>query len=60
MGDECSRCDGEGRIANSEDGEPWSAWAELPPGSDLAVQMGIVQPVDCPECGGSGKEAADD
>ncbi|MCP4201808.1 MAG: hypothetical protein GY769_07740 [bacterium] len=50
----CDRCEGCGKIANSEDGEPWIAWLALPPGSDLAVKLGQVQPIDCPECGGSG------
>ena len=52
----CDRCDGCGRIADSEDGEPWSVWEELPPGSDLAVKMGLVKPLTCPSCGGTGKE----
>lgn len=50
----CSRCWGEGQIADSEEGEPWSMWESLPPGSDLAVRMGIVQPIPCPACGGNG------
>lgn len=54
----CVRCLGCGQVANSEDAEPWSAWADLPPGSDLAVRAGLVKPVPCPECGGSGVKAA--
>ncbi len=50
----CSRCDGCGRIADSDEGEPWTAWSDLPPGSDLAVQMGLVKPIPCPKCGGNG------
>ena len=50
----CTKCDGEGRVANSENQEPWSVWAELPPGSDLAVKMGLVKPITCPECHGVG------
>ncbi len=50
----CSRCDGCGKIADSDDGEPWTAWTSLPPGSDLAVRMGIVKPVPCPKCDGKG------
>ena len=50
----CRRCDGCGKIANSDDGEPWTAWAELPPGSDLAVRAGIVKPIPCPSCKGTG------
>lgn len=48
--EKCWKCDGEGRVANSDDQEPWSAWESLPPGSDLAVQMGLVRPIPCPEC----------
>lgn len=51
----CQRCNGCGQIADSEDGEPWSVWEALPAGSDLAVRMGLVQPVECPGCGGSGQ-----
>lgn len=50
----CPKCLGDKRIANSEDGEPWSAWESLPPGSDLAVTMGVVRPITCPECKGTG------
>ena len=50
----CMKCDGCGRIANSEDGEPWTTWEALPPGSDLAVKFGIVKPIECPECRGVG------
>lgn len=52
--DDCRKCYGEGRIANSDDGEPWSTWAALKPGEDLAVQLGIVRPIDCPVCKGTG------
>ena len=51
----CSYCAGCGRVATSEAHEPWSAWEELPPGSDLAVRTGLVRPVQCPVCGGTGK-----
>lgn len=54
----CTRCDGCGRIADSEDGEPWTDWSSLPPGADLAVRAGIVKPIPCEECGGTGKAAA--
>lgn len=52
--DACYRCLGCGQLANSDDQEPWSAWADLPPGSDVAVRLGLVQPVDCYECKGTG------
>lgn len=53
--EKCRRCDGCGKIANSENGEPWTQWASLPPGSDLAVRMGIVAPIPCPDCCGDDK-----
>jgi hypothetical protein len=46
----CMRCDGCGKIADSDEGEPWTAWEDLPPGSDIAVKMGIVKPIPCPDC----------
>jgi hypothetical protein len=50
----CGRCDGCGRVASTEAGEPWTAWASLPPGSDLAVRLGVVKPLRCPRCDGTG------
>jgi len=50
----CPRCDGCGKIDNSAEGAPWSMWKSLPPGSDAAVRAGLVRPVPCPDCGGSG------
>ena len=50
----CVRCHGEGEIADTKDGEPWSAWKSLPPGSDVAVRLGWVKPIPCPICNGKG------
>ena len=50
----CTRCDGCGRIANSEDGEPWATWENLRPVSQ-AVESGLVSPIECPDYGGSGE-----
>lgn len=46
----CSRCAGCGRLANTDAGEPWSAWESLG-----AARVGLVQPVLCPVCQGSGR-----
>lgn len=51
----CPKCWGEGKVANSDEQEPWSTWADLPPGSDIAVRLGLVKPIPCPSCGGSGE-----
>ena len=51
----CGNCDGCGRIADSDAGEPWSEWMELPVGSSAAVIAGIVKPIKCAYCDGSGK-----
>lgn len=58
MARKCERCDGCGNVANTRNGEPWTEWSTLPPGSDLAVRAGIVRPVSCPSCGGSGEATA--
>jgi len=50
----CARCNGCGSIADSEQGEPWTYWAELPRGSNAAVVLGVVKPIPCPVCDGSG------
>lgn len=52
----CEACDGCGKVANDEDRSPWTQWANLPPGSDIAVRMGLVRPETCVECGGTGVE----
>lgn len=57
MKDVCGRCRGCGQIADCDSGEPWTDWKGLPPGSNLLVRAGIVKPIPCPTCGGSGKTA---
>lgn len=54
MTDKCTRCDGCGEIADTDEGEPWTQWANLPLQSATAVLMGIVKPIPCPKCGGAG------
>jgi hypothetical protein len=51
----CPDCEGCGQLANTETREPWTAWSELPPGADLAVRLGMVRPVKCSRCDGSGE-----
>jgi hypothetical protein len=53
--DKCPRCAGCGKIANTEDGQAWTHWLALPLASSLAVAWGIVKPIACPVCSGSGK-----
>jgi len=49
---ECIRCNGCGLIADSENGESWTAWTSLPFESQVAVRLGLVSPIPCPVCGG--------
>lgn len=53
---ECLTCDGCGQIANDEDRTPWRYWLDLPLKSALAVTSGVVGPIACPTCGGTGKK----
>lgn len=46
----CPKCEGYGLVADTEDEEPWTEWENLPPGSDLAVEMGMVKPKPCSAC----------
>jgi hypothetical protein len=55
---QCGQCAGCGKIANTTDGEPWSAWENLPPGADLMVKLGMVFAIPCPFCQGKGHRAA--
>jgi hypothetical protein len=52
----CSHCYGDGKVSDTKDEEPWYVWESLPPGSDIAVKMGLVKPKTCPRCEGTGKE----
>jgi cell pole-organizing protein PopZ len=54
--DACILCLGWKRVADSDDGESWKYWAELPAPSNIAVSLGLVSPVECPRCKGSGAE----
>jgi len=49
------KCDGCGRIASDVDQTPWSYWLAMRPGSDLAIFLGVVKPIPCPECLGKGE-----
>jgi len=51
----CTRCEGCGKIADSPDGEPWIRWLVLPVQSATAVLLGLVNPIPCPACHGTGK-----
>ncbi len=53
---ECTKCEGCGQVADTEDQEPWVYWSTLPPQSAAAVAMGLVKPIPCPQCGGTGKQ----
>jgi hypothetical protein len=55
MADKCQKCDGCGKVADTEDEEPWSAWMSLPLQSSATVLMGLVKPKTCPRCGGAGQ-----
>lgn len=52
---QCERCAGCGQIADDEDGTPWSTWEALPQQSKAAINMGLVKPIPCPDCNGTGK-----
>lgn len=57
---ECNRCDGCGSIASGEEGAPWSRWTSLPSESQLAIRMGVVWPIPCPDCNGTGRAALEE
>jgi len=51
----CEQCLGWKRVDNAEQ-QSWKYWAELPEQSALAVRIGLVKPVECPRCHGTGIE----
>ncbi len=46
----CDTCQGCGFIGDDDDHTPWKYLEELPPGSDIAVKMGLIKKLPCPEC----------
>lgn len=58
----CTRCDGCKQVVDTTDhdppnpngGDPWWQWAALKYPSNFGVVMGIVKPMTCPMCNGSG------
>ncbi len=52
----CKLCQGWKRIDNGDEGISWKFWDELPSPSNIAVQMGIIKPIECPHCHGTGIE----
>lgn len=55
----CAQCLGWKRVDDG-DGASWKHWAELPAQSAIAVQLGLVKPITCPRCHGTGIEPAAD
>ena len=49
----CENCDGCGQIADDAEGAPWTAWTSLPVGAQMAIRMGMLKPIVCPECFGA-------
>lgn len=48
----CSKCNGCGQVADTQDEELWTMWLNLPVQSATAMMSGLVKPKRCPKCGG--------
>ena len=53
--DACQRCLGWKRVDDGEQ-QSWKYWEELPSSSRIAINLGLVKPIVCPDCKGSGVE----
>jgi transposase len=51
----CPQCEGSGQVANDDEGTPWQHWLDLPLHSASAVLLGVVRPITCPTCNGTGR-----
>lgn len=60
MADACSKCRGCGQIADDDDGTPWTFWAELKFPENMSIVAGLVKPIPCPSCKGTGGRIAAD
>ena len=54
--DACQRCLGWKRVDDGDDQVSWKYWEEMPAQSRVAVTMGLVKPITCPDCNGTGVE----
>ncbi len=54
--DACDKCGGCGQVADTDEQEPWTAWLDIPLKSSMAVVMGLVRPITCPQCKGTPKD----
>ena len=52
----CETCEGCGQIADDGSMTPWKVWLDMPMQSTIAIQMGWVKPIDCPDCKSNKKE----
>ncbi len=55
----CKQCLGWKRVDDGEK-QSWKYWEELPVSIRLAVTLGLVRPVECPNCHGTGQEPRDE
>jgi len=55
----CTLCEGWKRVDNGDDPVSWKDWEGLPYANALAIRLGIVKPIRCPRCNGTGKEPND-
>ena len=53
--DACTQCLGWKRVDDGE-GASWKYWAELPAQSAIGFTLGLVKPIQCPRCKGTGIE----
>lgn len=53
--DACTQCLGWKRVSDGAK-LSWKYWAEMPAPSNFAVQAGLVKPITCPHCKGTGVE----
>jgi len=51
----CKQCLGWKQVDNTQ-GISWKVWAELPEKLSVAIHMGLIRPVICPHCNGTGIE----
>ena len=47
----------DGSELTTVEGQSWKYWEELPAQSKIGIGLGLIKPIVCPDCNGTGRES---